>query len=115
MADEIEPMRSRFNNYLDSMKLKKKGNHQLFSREEYNTFVAKVMETKLKTCGKTPEDYQRVARYDIVNIGSVPKLIVPVGNEKDPVVYYTYLEENFQIIHDIHISIGHGGRMRMNE
>jgi hypothetical protein len=113
MDDDLEVMKSRFDDHLDMLKSKKGKNHQLFTREEYNSFFAKVKERKEKTSGKTPEDYQRLSRYDIVRIGSVEKLIVPVKNEKDPIIYYTCMEENFQIIHEIHIAIGHGGRNRM--
>lgn len=38
---------------------------------------------------------------------------MPVKNEKQSIIYYTFLEENFQIIDKIHIAIGHGGRNRM--
>lgn len=31
----------------------------------------------------------------------------------DAFIYYTYLEKIFDIIHETHISIGHGGRTRM--
>jgi len=42
------------------------------------------------------------------------KLIVPVSNEgNDLKWYYVFNEELFNIIHDTHLIIGHGGRNRM--
>lgn len=38
---------------------------------------------------KTTEDYQREPRYDIVKIGSNEEFIVPVKDEKDPIIYYS--------------------------
>ncbi|GBL92082.1 KRAB-A domain-containing protein 2 [Araneus ventricosus] len=113
MDDHLEAMKLRFNDHLYMLKSNKGKNNQLFTREEYNSLIAKVKESKEKTSAKTPEDYQRISRYDIVRIGGDEKLIVKVQNEGDPIVYYTCMEENFQIIHEIHIAIGHGGRNRM--
>ncbi|CAG4949101.1 unnamed protein product [Parnassius apollo] len=73
----------------------------------------KVKESKNKITKKTPEDYLCLARYDVVKIGASEKLIIPVKNEGDPIIYYAHLDETFQIIHDFHISIGHSGRVRM--
>ncbi|CAI6360566.1 unnamed protein product [Macrosiphum euphorbiae] len=41
------------------------------------------------------------------------KLIVPVSNEGNDLKYYVFNEELFNIIHDTHLTIGHGGRNRM--
>lgn len=111
--EDLLLMKTRFNEKSLEIKSKKGKNHQLFTRDEYFSFLNKVKATKEKTKHKTPEDYQRLSRYDIVNIGNTQKLVVPVKDERDPLIYYTYLEENFNIIHETHISIGHGGRTRM--
>lgn len=111
--EDLLIMKNRFNEKCLEIKSKKGKNHQLFTRDEYFTFLNKVITTKEKTNQKTPEDYQRLSRYDVVNIGNIKKLVVPVKDEKDPLIYYSYLEENFDIIHETHISIGHGGLTRM--
>ena len=111
--EDLEVMKTRFNERVNRIKMDKGKNHQLFTRDEYYTFLTKVKASKNKTSHKTPEDYQRLARYDTVQIGSVEKLVVPVKNERDQIIYYTYLEEIFDIVHETHISIGHGGRNRM--
>lgn len=58
----------------------------------------------MKTYVKISEDYQQVSRYDIVRIESVEKLIVPIQNDLNT---YICMEENFQIIREIRIAIGH--------
>ncbi|CAG5053753.1 unnamed protein product [Parnassius apollo] len=40
-----------------------------------------LKESKNKITKKIPEDYQRLARYDVVKIGASEKLIIPVKNE----------------------------------
>ncbi|XP_074030448.1 uncharacterized protein isoform X4 [Leptinotarsa decemlineata] len=110
---DMMDMKRRFNEEIHKLKLTKGKNTQLFSRDEYYSFLTKVQVTKDKIAGKTPGEYQRLSRYDIVKIGTVQKLIVPVKNDREPIQYYCYLEETFDIIHETHISIGHGGRNRM--
>ncbi|CAH0402899.1 unnamed protein product [Chilo suppressalis] len=110
---EMIDMKRRFNEEIHKLKLTKGKNTQLFSRDEYYSFLKKVQVAKDKIAGKTPEEYQRLSRYDIVKIGTVKKLIVPVKNDNEPIQYYCYLEEKFDIIHETHISIGHKGRNRM--
>ncbi|XP_020298040.1 KRAB-A domain-containing protein 2-like [Pseudomyrmex gracilis] len=110
---DLEIMKTRFNTQVNMLKSKKGKNHQLFTRNKYNLFLMKVKTTKEKTSNKTSEEYQRLSRYDIVKIGNIEKLVVPVKNERDPIIYYTFLEEIFDIIHETHISIGHGGQNRM--
>jgi len=43
----------------------------------------------------------------------VEKLIVPVNNEGNDFKYYVFNEELFNIIHVTHLTIGYGGRNRM--
>lgn len=110
---DMTDMKRRFNEEIHKLKLTKGKNTQLFSRDEYYSFLTKVQVSKDKIASKTPEEYQRLSRYDIVKFGTVQKLIVPVKNDREPIKYYCYLEETYDIIHETHISIGHGGRNRM--
>ncbi|XP_045511256.1 KRAB-A domain-containing protein 2-like [Colias croceus] len=110
MADE---MKKRFYKTITALIANKGKNNQLFASDQYLSLILKVKASKNKNTKKTPEEYQRLARYDVVKIGASEKLIIPVKNEGDPIIYYAHLDETFQIIHDCHISIGHGGRVRM--
>jgi hypothetical protein len=48
----------------------------------------------------------------VLKVSDVNKLIVPVS-ENNEIKYYAHNEELFDIIHNIHLSIGNGGRNRM--
>jgi hypothetical protein len=52
-------------------------------------------------------------RYDILNIGGEEKLTVPLSAEKTKILYYVTFDELFNVIHEAHIAVGHGGRNRM--
>ena len=49
-------------------------------------------------------------RYDIVQIGNTVKLIYPVAEGSSSIKYYVQKEDIFDVIHDAHLAIGHGGR-----
>lgn len=87
----------------------KEKNNQLFINDQYLSLIIKVKELKNKITKKTAENYQRLARSDIVETEASEKLIVLVKNEGDPshYMYYTHLDETSQIIP------GHGSRIRM--
>ena len=52
-------------------------------------------------------------RYDILNIGGKEKLTVPLSaKKKTEILYYVTSDELFNVIHEVHISVGHGGRTR---
>lgn len=110
---DTESTKKRFYEEVEKLIAKKAPNNQLFNRDAYYLLLANVKASKDKKTNKKPEDYRRLLRYDTVEIGNVQKLVVPIKNERDPIIYYTYIEEVFDIIHESHLSIGHGGRNRM--
>jgi hypothetical protein len=48
----------------------------------------------------------------VLKVSNVNKLIVPVS-ENNEMKYYVHNEELFDVIHKVHLSIGHGVRNRM--
>lgn len=108
-------MKYRFYEKIREILANKGKNNQLLTSDKYMSLMMKVKVAKIKTAKKTPKDYWRLARYDVIRIEASERLIVPVKNEGNPIIYYAHLEESFQIIHDCHISIGHGGRTRMRK
>ena len=52
-------------------------------------------------------------RYDVVQIGNTVKLIYPVAEGRSSTKYYVQKEDIFDVIHDAHLAIRHGGRNRM--
>ncbi|XP_072398012.1 KRAB-A domain-containing protein 2-like [Diabrotica undecimpunctata] len=105
---DFESIKARFSDQIDTLKYGKGNNHHLFTRDKCYAFLMKAKTTKDKSSRKTPEEYQRLSRYDIVKMGNVEKLVVPVKNDRD-----VFMEETFDIIHETHISIGYGVRNRM--
>ena len=54
-------------------------------------------------------------RYDVVQIGNTVKLIYPIAEGSSSIQYYVQKEDIFDVIHDAHLAIGHGGRNRMKK
>jgi hypothetical protein len=52
-------------------------------------------------------------RCDILNRGGEEKLTVPLSAEKTEILYYVTFDELFNVIHEAHIAVRHGGRTRM--
>jgi uncharacterized protein YqgV (UPF0045/DUF77 family) len=48
-----------------------------------------------------------------VNTGGEEKLTLPLSAEKTEILYYVSFEELFNVIHEAHINVDHGGRTRM--
>ena len=62
---------------------------------------------------KDTSDYSLIKWYDILVVGEQEKLIKPVNEINSKMEYYITTNELFDIMHDAHISIGHGGRNHM--
>lgn len=88
-----------------------KANSVFMTEERYNENINKVLSLKLKP-KKEPYDYNFLKRFDVLAVDGVRKLIVPLKEGSD-IKYYVHDGELFDILHKIHISIGHGGRDRM--
>jgi len=55
-------------------------------------------------------------RYDILNIGGEEKFIVSLSakeKKKPEILYYVNFDELFNVKHEAHIAVGHGGRTSM--
>jgi hypothetical protein len=90
----------------------KKDNNFYLTSERYNYLLNEVKVAK-SVKGKQTVHYRRLKRYDILNIGSEEKLTVPLSAEKPEIMYYVTFDELFNVIHEAHIAVGHGGRTRM--
>ena len=74
-------------------------------------------ELKTEQWKKEPLDYQTLKRYDVVRVSNTDKLIYPVAEGITSIKYYItnamQCNEIFNILHDAHLPVGHGGRNRM--
>ncbi|KAF2886165.1 hypothetical protein ILUMI_20008 [Ignelater luminosus] len=111
----LSDMKNRFNNRLIELISTKGQNTQIFTEAVYLEMKQEVKKFKNKQTKKTPSDYQRLKRFDVMTIGEVEKLIGPV--KEDNVIKYiqSSYRRKFEVLHAAHISIGHGGRNRMEK
>lgn len=91
---------------------KKTPNSVLLSREKYNWLIEKIKAAKAST-RKTPADYRRLKKYEIVETPDGDKLFaVPVAGD-DRRQMYVPMDEMYDIIAEYHVKLKHGGRSRM--
>lgn len=105
-------MRKRFYELLTESVSNKKNNNFYLTSERYTSLLNEVKQAKSVKVKQTVH-YRRLKRYDILKIGGEEKLIYPVSADKEEILYYTSFDELFNVTHDAHIAVGHGGRTRM--
>uniref|UniRef100_A0A8C0VXM4 SCAN domain-containing protein 3 n=1 Tax=Castor canadensis TaxID=51338 RepID=A0A8C0VXM4_CASCN len=113
---EIEPenMRKKFFKTLAVLLENKSSNSKMFSKAKYCQLIREVKEAKTKT-KKESVDYRRLAKFDVVLVHGDEKLIEAVTDVRGRRRYYLHSEDVFDILHDTHLSIGHGGCARMEK
>ncbi|XP_011280330.2 SCAN domain-containing protein 3 isoform X1 [Felis catus] len=113
---EMEPenMREKFFRNLAVLLENKSNNTKIFSKAKYCQLIREVKEAKAKA-RKESVDYRRLARFDVILVQGNEKLIEAINGDTDKVRYYLHSEELFDILHNTHLSIGHGGRTRMEK
>ncbi|XP_035950446.1 KRAB-A domain-containing protein 2 [Halichoerus grypus] len=109
---EIYNMREKFLKSVTKLVESKSYNSKVFSKEKYFQTIKEVKEAKEKG-KKSSRDYRRAAKYDVISVQGTEKLIEATHGERDRIRYYVHKEELFDILHDTHLNIGHGGRTRM--
>nr|XP_012312992.1 KRAB-A domain-containing protein 2 [Aotus nancymaae] len=112
MEMEISNMREKFLLSVTKLVESKSYNSKVFSKEKYFQTIKEVKEAKEKG-KKSSRDYRRAAKYDVISVQGTEKLIEATHGERDRIRYYVHKEELFDILHDTHLRIGHGGRTRM--
>ena len=106
-------MRKRLCDLLSESVNKKKDNNFYLTTEKYNSLLSEVEEAKSFN-GKQTVHYRLLKSYDILNIGGEENLTVPLSAEKKTeILYYVNFDELFNVMHEAHIAVGHGGRTRM--
>ncbi|KAL4122644.1 hypothetical protein QTP88_014934 [Uroleucon formosanum] len=90
-----------------------RNNSTFLLKEKYDFLISEVK--RIKTGKKeSPRDYWLVQRYDMIEVQGNEKLIRPMKENSD-IIFYVHDEELYEILLNIHLSIGHGGRDRMIE
>lgn len=108
----VVKMENKFTDRLNSILKIKKHNSTYLSKRKYDELVLHLKELKESKKTKVPNDYKLIKKYDIFKACGAERLVVPI-NEANHIKYYVQNEELFHILHETHLSIGHGGRSRM--
>ncbi|KFM71468.1 KRAB-A domain-containing protein 2, partial [Stegodyphus mimosarum] len=87
---------------------------EILSRDKYCTFIEDVKRAKAKQ-EKESDNYRRLRKCDVIEVDGKEKLIVPVTEDSSVILYYVHTEELFDLLHDTHLKIGHGGRTQMEK
>lgn len=114
---DIEPtfdMKKRFSDTLNTLLQEKSNNSGILTKEKYFAIIEDVKQAKSKQKKKSI-DYRRIKKYDVIEVHGKEKLIAPVTGDNSVILYYVHAEELFDLLHDTHLKIGHGGRTRMEK
>jgi len=88
-----------------------KNNSAILSNEKYLNLISDVKNMKIKktqTC-----DYWLAKHYDLITINGVETLIYPFNENNPNFKIYVMTGDMFDILSNVHKSIGYGGRDRM--
>ncbi|XP_054848013.1 zinc finger protein 282-like isoform X2 [Eublepharis macularius] len=108
-----EQHRGRFYEMMEEiLATKREDNNSYINRDRYRTLIEEVKEAK-RLRSKKGKHYRRLRRFNVLNIGAEEKLVVPISPGHTEVVFFVQYEDLFDILHEAHITIGHGGRTRM--
>ncbi|KAL0882649.1 hypothetical protein ABMA27_001084 [Loxostege sticticalis] len=120
-SEQYIRMKTAFYTKMDALIKSKNINHQIFTKDGYLSMIAKVEHAKGLKYGKTPADYSRLKKFDILEIDGVKRLVSPFfcsstqsGNKTSGGIrMFVYLDEIFDILHATHFKVGHKRRSTM--
>ncbi|XP_067134166.1 KRAB-A domain-containing protein 2-like [Centruroides vittatus] len=87
---------------------KKEDHYNIMTKESYDKLMDEIEEAQLAE-KKTQKQYRRLNRFKVINNCGTRKLVT----RKEPMKYYLYVDEIFDILEAAHVAIGHGGRDRL--
>lgn len=112
MEMKISNMREKFLISMTKLVESRSYKSKVFSKEKYFQTIKAVKEAEEKG-KKSSRDYRHAAKYDMISVGGTEKLIEAPHGERHRIRYYVHKAELFDILHDTHLNIGHGGRTHM--
>lgn len=87
---------------------KKEDHFNIMTKEIYDNLVDEIEGAQL-ALQKSQKQYRRLKRFKVINICGIRKLVTT----QEPMKYYLYVDEIFDIIEAAHVAVGHGGRDRL--
>ncbi|XP_047505092.1 KRAB-A domain-containing protein 2-like [Pieris napi] len=106
--------RERFDTKFQELFSAKGLNSFYFSNEQYLEIINSVKSAK-EAKSKTTLQYRRLKRFDLCSVSGVEKLIAPLSSSETTIKYYVTNDEMFDILHETHLAVGHGGKHRMEK
>jgi hypothetical protein len=97
----------KFNEDLNNLLKKKSSNTSFFTKLKFDQLILHKNQLKKNSKKKEPNDCKLLKKHNVLKVSDVNKLIVPVS-ENNEIKYYVHNEELFDVIHKVHLSIGHG-------
>lgn len=107
-SDKETILKERFFKEIIRLENEKDSHYNAMTKDVYNKLLTEVEEAK-SAAKKTPLQYRRLKRFNVLEIGETKKLV----SNSEPVKYYLPAEEIFDVIEASHVAVGHGGRDRM--
>ena len=84
----------------------------ILTKEKYEGLITSVLAVKADG-KKTATDYWLAKKYNVLDVGGIQKLIVPMTGGTASVRDYLHIDEMFSELEKMHAKVGHGGRDRM--
>lgn len=97
-------IKDKFSNELKKILETKNANTRLLSFSKYMDLLAKIKSIKESGPCET-KDYRIIKRFDLLKLGSESRIIT---RKQERILLYA--EEVYDIIEEVHIATGHGGR-----
>lgn len=108
-----EQHRGRFYDMMEEiLSTKREDNNSYINRDRYRTLIEEVKEAK-RLRSKKGKHYRRLRRFNVLTVGAEEKLVVPASPGHTEEVFFVQYEDLFDILHEAHVTIGHGGRTKM--
>lgn len=102
----------KFDDHLYESVTNKKDNNFYLTCKGHNCLIKETKEAK-RVKEKQTVHCGMLKRYNILNVRGEEKRKDPLFLENIGILYFVTLDKLFNIIHDSHIAVGHGGRTQM--
>ncbi|XP_026811263.1 KRAB-A domain-containing protein 2-like [Rhopalosiphum maidis] len=105
--------RERFYECFYKIVNEKNNNSVYLSAVKFNEIVSEIKNVRSSGI-KSNKAYRILKRYDLITIREENKLILLLLEGNTNILYYITNENIYDVLHDVYLSIGHGGKHRMN-
>nr|CAH7739646.1 unnamed protein product [Callosobruchus chinensis] len=79
---------------------------KLMSKARYWNLIRMIKKSKAKPL-LSSNDRRVLKNYDVLNVGESEKLIVPIKDPADPIIFYVHIEEMYHILIEVYLRFIH--------